>query len=129
MPTVWRFLTAAACSLLLSACARPSITELNGQTQVIVKTGSLLQYQFRKHPSAGFDAKYIISNPEIVGFDSETVAYHQSEQEQSDHPPTEFDGTGSLMFKALRFGETQLTLEHLLPGARKQSIRIKIFVR
>lgn len=111
------------------ACVKPSVTELNGQTQVIVKAGSLLQYQFRKHPSAGFDAKYIISNPEIVGFDSETVAYHQSVQEQPDHPATAFDGTGSLMFKALRIGETHLTLEHILPGPRKQSIRIKIFVR
>lgn len=115
--------------LVLTACEKPSVTELNGQTQVIVKAGSLLQYQFRKHPSAGFDAHYVISNPEIVSFDAESVTYHQSEQEDSDQAATERDGTGSLMFKALKFGQTQLTIQHLLPGPRKQSVSIKIFVR
>lgn len=110
------------------SCSEEPPIELNGQTEVIAKSGRRLQYQFRKHESVGFNASYTIAEPEILSFDKEEVSYLNPENNQADTSGGD-DATGTFFFRAKRPGETVITVKHLFRGTVEQDVSIKVFVR
>lgn len=115
-------LSAWPCNNVLS-----NLNEFIEQAALTVPCGQRLVYDYPLHSSVGFDARYQIADPQVVGFVEQTADYHSLKRLIPGITGAD-KATGHFVFEALQPGSTTLTLEHLYRFEVEKTVTITITV-
>lgn len=82
-------------------------------TTLKISIGTILKYTYPQHTSVGYEGEFKIGNEAILLLEEDKTTYHAPER-MAERGITGADGaTGQFIFKAIKIGQTKLTLQHL----------------
>lgn len=105
------------CSQMLNPLATSNIT---------VKTGEIICYAGEVHGSVGSGLSYSIKDESIIKLNHETLKYND---ESRKNMPGGDKATKTYAFKAIKEGETTLTVNEMFRGEVKNSYSFQIKVK
>lgn len=98
------------------------------QTSLEIKTGAIFCYNAAVHGSVGIGVEYYIEDKEIVKFHSSSIEYEHKEKMEKGMSGAD-SATKTLVFQALKKGETNIIVKDVFRGEVKNSYTFKITVK
>ncbi len=82
-------------------------------TSLKIGIGTILKYAYPQHTSVGYEGDFKIENQAILSLESNSINYHHPKRMEKPNITGADGATGQFRFKAIKIGQTKLTLQHL----------------
>ncbi len=82
-------------------------------TSLEISIGTTLKYKYQQHTSVGYEGEFKIENKDVLEFVEDKITYHNPERMKEPKISGADGATGQFIFKAIKIGQTNLTLQHL----------------
>lgn len=78
-----------------------------------VRIGTILKYTYPQHSSVGYEGNFKIENQTFLALEENQITYHDPKRMAENNISGADGATGQFLFKAIKTGQTKLTLQHL----------------